>query len=227
MLLNRGFASLVSDLIHRKHSEEGPGHPINNSQLGIGINMSKGLPATRRNTKEWQGKEAERSGNCEDVQTRNSSQSFSSSLPSDAEGRDDSESMSQRGKDQGGAEGKSSRQLEKLILDGFDDYITKSPVEGHGDYPSIPAPKDLADSVRMIRLDDSAKSTKEEQFASQPKSRSSSVQKQIPDEVWMLPDQLRGMKSEVTQEPINETYLQPRITHIHVNYFPSIDFLLC
>lgn len=229
VFLNGGFTSFVSDLIHRKHSEEGPGHPINNSQLGVGINISKDLPAigVRQNTKEWQVKEAERGGNGGDSQSRNSSQSFSSSLPFDAEGRDDSRSISQRGNNQERVEGQGWGQHEKLTLDGFDDYVAESPVEGHGDYSSIPAPKNLANSVRMIRLDDSTKGAKEEQFANQPISRSSRVQNQIPDEVWRFPDQLRGMKSEHKQGPMNEIYLEPRITPIHVNYFLFLDFLLC
>lgn len=227
--LNGGFASLVTDIIHRKHSEEGADRLINNSQLSIDINVNKGLPATglKRNTKQWHGKEPERKDNGENSQTRGNSQSSASSLLPVVESRNDSNSISQGGKDQG-AEGRGSGQHEELILDSTDNHVTESPVEGHDGYLSIAAAKDLADSLLPIRIDDFTKGSKnEEQFVGQPVSKSSNVEKQFPDEIRRLADQRQGMKSEDKPGPMNGTYLQPRIPHIHVNHFSTLDFLLC
>lgn len=226
--LNGGFASLATDIIHGKHSEEGPDRLINNSQLSIDINVNKGLPAAglKRNTKQWQGKEPERNDNGGDSQTRGNSQSSASSLLPVFESRNDSKGISQGGKDQG-AEGRGSGQHEELILDSTDNHVTESPVEGHGGYLSIAAAKDLADPLRTIRIDDFTKGSNEEQFAGQPVSRSSNVEKQFPDEIWRLAYQRQGMKSEDKPGPMNGIFLEPRIPHIHVNLFSTLDFLLC
>lgn len=218
-LHNGGFASLVSDLIHRQHSEEKSDHPIKNGQLNIGINVSKDLPTTglKRNTKKWLEKEAERGDDNEDPQSKSGCQSYSSSLPTDAEGRDDSSTMSQQGRDRNEAAGRGSGQHEKFFSNIFDDHVAESPVEGHGGCPSNPVPKSLANLARVIRIDDSAKSFREQQSNSQSMSRSSSVQKQILDEAGRFPNQLPGMKCEDRPGPMNEIYLEPRITHIHVS----------
>lgn len=227
VLHNEGFASLVSDLIHRQHGEEGPEHHIKNSQLGVGISVSKNLPSTglKRNTKDRLEREAEGSGNNEDWRSKSGSQLYSSLLFTDAEGRDDSSTMSQQGRDQEEAGGRGSSQHEKFIPDSFDNHVTESPVEEHGGSPSSSIPKSLTSSVRVIRRDDSAKSSSEQQSVDQPMGRSPSIQKQIPDEAGRSPNQLPGMKSEDKPGPMNEIYLEPRITHIHVSYF--LPLALC
>ncbi|AAW43231.2 conserved hypothetical protein [Cryptococcus deneoformans JEC21] len=226
-LHNGGFASLVSDLIHRQHSQEEPDHPIRNGQLNIGINVNKDLPTTglEQNTKKWLEGEAEQGDNNEDLQFKSGNESYSSSLPTDIEGRDDSSTMSQQGRDREETGGRGSGQHEKFIPGSLDDHIPESPVEEHGAYPSNPVPKNLTNPARVIRIDDSAKSPREQRSDSQRMSRSSSVQKQILNEVGIFPDQLPAMKSEDRPGPMNEIYLEPRITHIHYHERrePTID----
>ncbi|KAL0243438.1 hypothetical protein I308_105404 [Cryptococcus tetragattii IND107] len=123
--------------------------------------------------------------------------------------------MSQQGRDQEEAEGRGSSQHEKFIPDSFDKHVTECPVEEHGGSPSSSIPRSLTSSVRVIRIDDSAKSSSEQQSVDQPMGRSPSIQKQIPDEAGRSPNQLPGMKSEDKPGPMNEIYLEPRITHIH------------
>lgn len=222
---NGGFASLVSDLIHRQHSQEEPDHPIRNGQLNIGINVNKDLPTTglKQNTKKWLEGEAEQGDNNEDLQFKSGNESYSSSLPTDIEGRDDSSTMSQQGRDREETGGRGSGQHEKFIPGSLDDHIPESPVEEHGAYPSNPVPKNLTNPARVIWIDDSAKSPREQRSDSQRMSRSSSVQKQILNEVGIFPDQLPAMKSEDRPGPMNEIYLEPRITHIHVSCpFPLV-----
>lgn len=221
VLHNEGFASLVSDLVHRQHGEEGPEHHSKKSQLGVGISVSKNLPSTglKRNTKDRLEKEAEGSGSNEDWQSKSGSQLYSSLLFTDAEGRDHSSTMSQQGRDQEEAGGRGSSQHEKFIPDSFDNHVTESPVEEHGGSPSSSIPKSLTSSVRVIRRDDSARSSNEQQSVDQPMGRSLNIQKQTPDEAGRSPNQLPGMKSEDKPGPMNEIYLEPRITHIHVSRF--------
>ncbi|ODN95881.1 phospholipase D [Cryptococcus wingfieldii CBS 7118] len=233
------FAGLVSDLMRHKHAEKGA-KGVNGdatpSKSSIGLAVSRHLPATgfKKNTEENREKNEGRQGT--GVERQESGWSSSSSLPSDAEGRTDSRSQQQKEDEQEGAEGRGPGRHESFIPDGHDDQrpIHDSPVEELSSYPSVPQPRangqreGSGTSERMIRIDDSAKGSRDrerERDETELMSRSPSAKRQLTDELGRSPVENPGMKEEEVPGPRNEIALGPRITHIHYHEErePTVD----
>lgn len=172
-------------------------------------------------------------------------QSSSSSIPSDAEGSEDSRTPSQRRHDQEGPAGKGPGQHEPQIKLN-DGPLHDSPQSHHDDLPSIPPPRGSAGdgAATPVPPEYFRENAKEdipasEQGQQQEKGkgaenghangttdfdpeehvepRDSETNRKMTDEVGRYPEGLDGVKGENPPGSQNEIVLGPRVPLMHVS----------
>ena len=139
---NGGFAALVNNIIETKKS-----NPDSNNESTAHVGPSKGLPSTglKKNTQEYLEAQRQKQQNGSRPKSLASSrQSSSSSIPSNADGTEDSRTDKQRQHDQEGPAGRGPGRHEPDLRIN-DEPLHDSPTsERNGDLSSIPAPRGSA-----------------------------------------------------------------------------------
>jgi hypothetical protein len=230
-----GFAGLVRNALDQKRNSG------QDEQLEVNKGPSKGLPSTglKKNTLEWQESNGSGKGTPKDDKRPSSSrQTSSSSIPSDADGDDDSRTDAERNRDQEGPLGRGPGQHEKEIKANGDN-VYDSPEED--DMPSIPAPRgSVGDGAAtpappgyfQERTKKNLPDNRGEEEGKEDKSNGSNgidpeervlsrndkkVSKRFTDEAGHYPEGLPQVKDEAPPGSQNEIVLNSRAPVIHVS----------